>query len=143
MEPPGGFGGGMGGGMPGMGSSSETETYDFVLTNESRSFTNVSSAAISTLPFSDVPADSWYYDAVAEAYNAGLIVGTTETQFSPDDSLTAAELITMLYRAQGGETTSAADGNWYDTAVAWGEENGIINAGGWTFSADSALTRCV
>ncbi len=139
-EPPDGFGGGMGGGMHGMGSSSETETYDFVLTNESRSFTNVSSAAISTLPFSDVPADAWYYDAVAEAYNAGLIVGTTETQFSPDGTLTAAELVTMLYRAQGGGTDSAADG-WYDAAAAWGDENGIINTGGWTFSANSALTR--
>ena len=140
MEPPEGMGGGMGG-PHGMDSSADTETYAFVLTQENRSFTNVSSAAINTLPFSDVSADAWYYDAVSEAYDAGLIAGKEETLFAPDDPVTAAELAAMLYRAQGGETTGTEDGNWYDTAQAWGEENGIINAGGWTFAADAALTR--
>ena len=139
MEPPQGMGGMRG--PHGMSSSSETETYDFVLTTDSRSFTNVTSAEIQTVLFTDVPADAWFYEAVSEACGAGLILGKSDSLFMPDDSVTAAELITMLYRAQGGSTQETADENWYAAPVAWGEENGIINNGDWTFSADSALTR--
>lgn len=141
MEPPDGM---MGGGMrgpQGMSSSSETETYEFVLTSESGSFTNVSSAEIAVLPFEDVTQDAWFYDVVAEAYDAGLIVGKTDTLFMPEDTVTAAELITMLYRADGGETAETSDGSWYAAAQAWGEESSIIGGGGWSFAAESALTR--
>lgn len=133
--------GGMGGGPRGMTSSGDTESFDFVLTKESRSFTNVTSAEIKTSPFEDVATDAWYFDAISSAYDSGLIVGKSETLFMPEDTVTGAELITMLYRAQGGTTDAAADGNWYDTYVAWGEAAGIIGAGGWSFAPDTALTR--
>ncbi len=151
MEPPEGMGRpeGMGGGPRGprgMESSSETETYDFVLTKENRSFTNVSGAEIKpadtpkSLPFTDVAADAWYFDAVQSAYTAGLIVGKTDTQFMPEDTVTGAELITMFYRADGGKTAAATEGNWYDVPKTWGEHHNIIG-GDWTFAPDTALTR--
>lgn len=146
MQRPDGMGGGPRG-PRGMSSSGETETFDFVLTKENRSFTNVSSAEIkpatdsNALPFTDVAADAWYFDAVKGAYDAGLIVGKTDTQFMPEDTVTGAELITMFYRAQGGKTGTATDGNWYDVPKAWGESGGIIGSSGWTFQPDTALTR--
>lgn len=129
------------GGPRGMSSSSDTETYDFVLTKENRSFTNVTSTAIDAMPFDDVPKDKWFYKTISEAYNTGLVVGKSETSFMPDAPVTGAEMITMLYRAQGGKTTDTADGNWYDTPKAWGEKNNIINTGSWDFVSDSVLTR--
>ena len=135
MNPPGGMNGGMGG-PHGMDSSSDTETYDFVLTNENRSFTNVASTAINTLPFNDVPSNEWFYEAVSEAYNNGLIIGQSETLFMPDSTVTAMEMLTMLYRSDHGDTDELAE-----TIQAWGEENNIINNGDWTFAADTALTR--
>lgn len=135
---------GMGGGMRGpggMSSSSDTETYDFVLTNDSRSFTNVTSTAIQSLPFTDVKADAWYYDAVAAAYEAGLVQGKSQTEFMPNDTVTAAELLTMLYRTQDAQADSTSDGVWYEAAQAWGEQNGIIGTGSWEFAPDAAVSR--
>lgn len=140
MQRPDGMGGGPRG-PHGMESSAETETYDFVLTKENRSFTNVSASEIKTMPFSDVAVNAWYFDAVSGAYTAGLIVGKTDTQFLPEDTVTGAELITMLYRAQGGKTETSSTGNWYDVPKAWGEGNAIIGGGAWTFQPDTALTR--
>lgn len=146
MTPPEGMGGGPRG-PRGMESSSETETYDFVLTKENRSFTNVSGAEIkpaddaNALPFTDVGADAWYFDAVKGAYTAGLIVGKTDAQFMPEDTVTGAELITMFYRADGGKTDTATDGNWYDAPKTWGEGNAIIGSGNWDFQPDTALSR--
>lgn len=97
-NPPPGMHGDLGG-PHGMNSSSETETYDFVLTNENRSFTNVTSAAMEAFPFDDVPSTAWYFEAVSEAYDAGFIIGKSESLFMPESSITAAEMLAMLYRA--------------------------------------------
>ena len=52
--------------------------------------------------FSDVPADSYFADAVAWAQANGVTTGTSETTFSPDDDCTRAQIVTFLYRANQG-----------------------------------------
>ena len=52
--------------------------------------------------FSDVPADSYFADAVAWAQANGVTTGTTATTFSPDDDCTRAQIVTFLYRANQG-----------------------------------------
>ena len=52
--------------------------------------------------FSDVPADSYFADAVAWAQANGVTTGTTETTFSPDSDCTRAQIVTFLYRANQG-----------------------------------------
>ena len=52
--------------------------------------------------FSDVPADSYFADAVAWAQANGVTTGTTETTFSPDNDCTRAQIVTFLYRANQG-----------------------------------------
>ena len=42
-------------------------------------------------PFTDVPADTWYTDAVIWASENGITAGTSETTFSPTNSLTDFE----------------------------------------------------
>ena len=48
--------------------------------------------------FSDVAEDNPYYDAVYWAYGNGLVGGTTDTEFSPDHSLTREQVCTILAR---------------------------------------------
>ena len=49
-------------------------------------------------PFTDVPADTWYTDAVIWASENGITAGTSETTFSPTNSLTREQLATFFYR---------------------------------------------
>ena len=49
-------------------------------------------------PFTDVPADTWYTDAVIWASENDITAGTSETTFSPTNSLTREQLATFFYR---------------------------------------------
>lgn len=48
--------------------------------------------------FADVPADSYYYNAIGMAKAAGIAKGNGEN-FMPEDSITRQDLITLAYRA--------------------------------------------
>ena len=55
--------------------------------------------------FADVTKDSWCHSAVALCYETGLMNGTSETTFSPDSPLTAAQLTVLsarLYSLRSG-----------------------------------------
>ena len=49
-------------------------------------------------PFTDVKADSYYYDAVLWAVENGITGGTSANTFSPDSNCTRAQVVTFLYR---------------------------------------------
>ena len=49
-------------------------------------------------PFTDVPADTWYTDAVIWASENDITAGTSDTTFSPTNSLTREQLATFFYR---------------------------------------------
>ena len=49
-------------------------------------------------PFTDVADDAYYHDAVLWAVENDITKGTSETTFSPDDSCTRAQSVTLLYR---------------------------------------------
>ncbi len=51
------------------------------------------------LPFTDIPEDANYRDAVAWALETGITTGTSPVTFSPDDKCTRAQIVTFLYRA--------------------------------------------
>ncbi|MBR3641300.1 MAG: S-layer homology domain-containing protein, partial [Oscillibacter sp.] len=76
--------------------------------------------------FVDVPAGSYFEDAVAWAVGKGVTQGTTATTFSPNAPCTRAQAVTFLYRVAGepevelGETfTDVASDAYYAKAVAW------------------------
>ena len=48
--------------------------------------------------FTDVPADTWYSDAVAWAAEEKITLGTSATEFSPDNPCKRSEIVTFLYR---------------------------------------------
>ncbi|MBR5207377.1 MAG: S-layer homology domain-containing protein, partial [Erysipelotrichaceae bacterium] len=53
---------------------------------------------IAETPFTDVSGNAGYADAVAWAYEAGVVNGMTETTFAPDASITREQIVTMFWR---------------------------------------------
>ena len=101
-------------------------------------------------PFIDVPAGSYYEDAVVWAVEKGITSGTSAVTFDPNGNCTRAQAVTFLWRAAGSPApkTSAmpfADvkaGSYYETAVLWAVEQGITKGTSDTmFSPDATCTR--
>ncbi len=84
--------------------------------------------------FTDIDA-KWCYDAIIWAYNAGVTLGKTATTFAPNDSITRAEIVTMVYRYSGSPTVSgvpnftdaASVGAWARDAIIWATSVGVVN----------------
>lgn len=51
-------------------------------------------------PFTDVPADAYYAQAVAWAVENDVAKGVSETAFAPNDNCTRAQIVTMIYRCR-------------------------------------------
>ena len=99
--------------------------------------------------FSDLDPSAYYYKAVLWAIEQGITVGTTKTTFSPDVTVSRAQMVTFLARASKANTadsssrfTDVADGTWYTAAVNWASDNGVTNGvGGGKFGPDADCTR--
>lgn len=99
-------------------------------------------------PFTDVHYGDYFYQAVLWAVENGITMGTSATTFSPDVTVTRAQVVTFLWRANGqpaawnsGFTDVSADA-YYAKAVAWAMENGITTGIGFgVFSPEAACTR--
>ncbi len=98
--------------------------------------------------FTDVDKDAWYYEAVDWAVKQGLMNGTSDTTFEPNSSTTRAMVVTMLWRLEGepdGKPSPFTDvkaGSWYEKAVNWAAESGIVKGTSeTTFSPDVPITR--
>ena len=50
----------------------------------------------SEISFSDVKADAWYYDAVMELADEGILKGYQDGTFRPDRKITRAEFAAVL-----------------------------------------------
>ena len=102
-----------------------------------------------TMPFTDVPAGSYYYDAVLWAVENGITKGTSDTRFSPDDTCTRAQIVTFLWRSEkspaAGSRNPFADVKstaYYADAVLWAVREDITKGTtSTTFSPDADCTR--
>ena len=90
-----------------------------------------------SMSFTDVAADSYYYNAVLWAVENGVTTGTSETTFSPDAPCDRGQIVTFLHRAMKSPAASAqstfsdvAADAYYAQAVAWAVENGVTTGTG-------------
>ena len=74
------------------------------------------------LPFTDVSAGAWYFDAVSYVYANGLMDGTSGTTFEPDANMTRAMVWAILARVDGETVTGEG---WIETAREWAVANGV------------------
>ena len=100
-------------------------------------------------PYADVPADAWYAAAVRYVKERGLMNGTGNDKFSPDEPFTRAQLATVLFRIAGEPSVSGEDSftdtdnsAWYAPAVLWAQQQGVVNGvGNGLFGTNSPVTQ--
>ena len=74
------------------------------------------------LPFADVSANQWFYEAVSYVYTNGMMEGDSATTFNPDGRMTRAMFWAVLGRIDGATITGA---NWVETARSWAMAEGV------------------
>jgi uncharacterized repeat protein (TIGR02543 family) len=101
-------------------------------------------------PFMDVNPSDWFYGDVEYAVTNGLFNGTSVATFAPNEPMTRAMLVTVLYRMQSAVPaiaynnpfTDVPDSEWYADAVKWAAGNGIVNGiGNGLFAPGVEITR--
>jgi len=89
--------------------------------------------------FTDVPADSFYADAVAWANANGITSGVSADKFDPNGSVTREQMVTFLYRyvkTTDADVTVTGDlsafedaasvSTWAVDAFVWAVEKGVV-----------------
>lgn len=99
--------------------------------------------------FKDVKETDWFYEYVMYVAENGLMNGVSEDEFAPNNTLTRAMLVTVLYRNDGEPAVNKSIpfsdvdmSAYYADAVLWAKQNGIVN--GITeieFAPNSNITR--
>ena len=102
-----------------------------------------------TCPFVDVKPTDYSYDAVRWAAEQGITMGTDETHFSPKATVTRAQFVSFLWRADGkpeagteNTFTDLDENEYYVPAVLWAVEKQItVGTGNGKFSPDAPCLR--
>ena len=111
--------------------------------------------AIEVLPcpsqnFEDLDSTAWYHESVDFVLDRGLMIGMSDTVFSPNSTLTRAQFICILYRMAGSPEPETAGlpfldvpaSTWYTKAVAWAYQNSIaLGTSKTTFTPNAGISR--
>ena len=103
-------------------------------------------------PFADVASDAWYAEAVAYVKENGMMTGTSDTTFAPQQSLSRAMMAQVLYNLEGkpalegeslGDPFADVPGDsWYADAVYWARLEGLADGySAETFGPEDSITR--
>lgn len=98
--------------------------------------------------FSDVTKDAWYAEAVDYVVSNKLMSGYSGTEFGPDDNLSRAMVVQVLYNKEGQPAVSDKHGfndvsanDWFNNAVTWGTQKGVMSGyGGGKFAPNDNVT---
>lgn len=96
--------------------------------------------------FTDVHENQWFTKNVSEAYELGLMMGTSSNTFDPYGDVTLAQAITMACRIHsiykdGYENIPKSDGAWYQSYLDYAYRNGIINWAYYNADVENKATR--
>ena len=97
--------------------------------------------------FSDV--SGWFADAVNVLAARGVVSGTGEGRFSPNESVTRAQFAMMLAKLSGDDLTGYTSSSfsdvdsseWYSAAVQWAYAKGVVSGWNGKFSPDAKISR--
>lgn len=110
------------------------------------------SGKTSSSRFQDVTVSgsgAWAADSIDFAYRWGLVSGTGDSTFSPDNTMSRAMLVTVLYRAAGSPAVTGScpfrdvgEGDYFRDAVVWAVNSGITSGRSATsFDPNGDVTR--
>ena len=99
--------------------------------------------------FSDLDTTKWYHEDIDYVLDNEIMLGTSDTVFAPEGSLTRGMLVTILYRSEGEPATNTsipfADVDmsaYYANAVVWAQQNGIVKGISETeYAPEMSVTR--
>lgn len=100
-------------------------------------------------PFTDVPTDAYYHDAVLWALEKKVTTGATATTFAPTATCTRGQVVTFLWRAMGEPApttkknpfTDVKETEYYYNAILWAVEQGITTGtSATTFAPEDTCT---
>ncbi len=87
--------------------------------------------------FADVPASHWAYAYVGTAHQLGIVNGTSEQTFSPDDSVTYEQAVKMVTSALGYSVQAEALGGYPAGYLTKASQLGILKG----VPTDKTMTR--
>ncbi len=107
----------------------------YALVYDSSEEIKANSIPLSSQPvFEDVSVNDWFHSSVEYMVQRKLMLGTTETTFSPNEPLSRAMLAAIMYRLAGAPDVAAdnpfidvEDNQWYTPAVIWAYANQIMS----------------
>ena len=105
--------------------------------------------------FADVPEDAYYAPYVAWAAETGVVKGTSDTTFSPEEPITREDMAVMLYQyaeARGFDTSyeeekleafpdSGEVAGYAQVAMAWAVTQGVLAGSGGYLEPKGVATR--
>lgn len=83
--------------------------------------------------FTDINRGADYYDAVCWAVEQGIISGLTDTEFGPNETISRAQIVAILYRAAGSPAITGSNvfrdvtrEDYFSDPVQWAISEGIV-----------------
>jgi len=101
-------------------------------------------------PFFDVSQQHWARQAIAHVWEQGLMTGTAQGTFAPEETLLRAQAATILWRMAGEPAVEFQPAfndvpitapAWYRNAVIWANENGVVQGYAGRFDPYGEITR--
>ena len=106
-----------------------------------------SSKASAAAAFQDIQGH-WAQQAIEAVAEKGWLSGTPDGRFAPAEPVSRAMLTSILYRIEGEPQAAAASfpdipsGSYYEKAVGWAAENGVVTGyGNGAFAPNDSVTR--
>ena len=99
--------------------------------------------------FKDIKEGHWAKESISYVVDKGILKGVSEGSFAPNEDMTRAMFATVLHRLAGEAAVSGKNGfkdvkagSWYENAIIWTSEKGIVNGvGTGVFAPNSSITR--
>lgn len=97
--------------------------------------------------YADIEPTAWYVGAVRQAVERNIMSGYDHERFGPDDALTRAQAVCVVYKAAGMVDdplpySDVEQAPWHHAAIEWATDNGIAGGvGDGKFAPDDPCTR--
>ena len=126
----------------------ETRTCAACNETETRE-TELNPANCPSKAFTDLDTAAWYHESVDFVLSTGLMNGVGNEKFAPNNQMTRAMVVTVLYRLAGEpkvegtvDFTDVPAGEYYYDALVWATENGLaMGVTETTFAPGRSITR--
>lgn len=110
----------------------------------------LSSGEETGLPFKDVASTDWFAGSVKYVYENKLMLGVSNTEFAPKETMTRAMFATVLYRMAGSPSVDGLsvsfkdvkESSWAYNAIVWAYSEGVTKGvGSDMFAPEQSITR--